>query len=153
VSDVNRPYLKNILQTLLDGCYFFNDPAVQRLTFTALKHMIATWAGPQSMIPGFSEFIFTDVSKSLFAVPLDSNFNLADATSDSVLSEIVNIQKVLLDKYGQQYADFLTNTVLPSLKCNNGIIQQYIVALKQQDQTFKKWLRDFLGNQKSTAKK
>eukprot|EP01120_Amphizonella_sp_Union-15-10_P008954 TRINITY_DN3307_c0_g1_i3.p1 TRINITY_DN3307_c0_g1~~TRINITY_DN3307_c0_g1_i3.p1 ORF type:complete len:958 (+),score=155.65 TRINITY_DN3307_c0_g1_i3:139-3012(+) len=149
VSPVNVSNFETIWRSIVEGCYFFRDVTIQRLSFSTIRNLILTWGTPGADWSRFTEIIFNDVNKAMFAVPLDNKFNLSDLASDSVINEIAQIQKMLLSKLGNQFIELLKDLVLPSMQFNNGNIQVYTSALGANNaQDFRKFLREFLTAQK-----
>eukprot|EP01121_Diplochlamys_sp_Union-15-3_P009305 TRINITY_DN2533_c0_g1_i3.p1 TRINITY_DN2533_c0_g1~~TRINITY_DN2533_c0_g1_i3.p1 ORF type:complete len:254 (-),score=33.94 TRINITY_DN2533_c0_g1_i3:70-831(-) len=148
-SEVNVSHLKDILMSLIEGCYFFKDVTIQKLAFSTLKFIISSWGSNPSKIAGFTEFIFNDVSKALYSVPLNPNFNLNDVAYNTIIVDIIHNQKTIIEKYGTPYLEYLASTVLPSLHCDSATISLYLTAFQKEDRnSLKTFLRGFILNKR-----
>jgi hypothetical protein len=79
-------YFDEVLKMVLEGCYFYADPQVQKRCFGILRGLAEHFAGyDQNALSGFNSFLYQQVMNLIFTVPADTRFNLDDALSNSVL--------------------------------------------------------------------
>ena len=94
----NKPHLEDILQSIPH--YIANDSLApdQRFGFILLNKLLAIWVDPfraptapplaiplpLSPVPGFEQFLYSNVVKLCFEVPLKADFDYGDAQSFQV---------------------------------------------------------------------
>lgn len=94
----NKPHLEDILQSIPH--YIANDSLApdQRFGFILLNKLLALWVDPfraptapplaiplpLSPVPGFEQFLYSNVVKLCFEVPLKADFDYGDAQSFQV---------------------------------------------------------------------
>jgi len=127
ISSTNIGQFNEVLQTLLDGCRFFVDPNIQKLSFGILRRLVQLWAGSNEH---FTNYVVDVMVRVAFEVPWDTRFNLADGISVNIL--LVEISSLVLEIYGKSgapFAEFLSKVFLPSINCPIDFIQGYMILL------------------------
>lgn len=81
-------------------------------------------------LQGFNAFILQHVIKACFEVPLSPRFNLDDAASLTVLTEIVALQKSVQTVCGEEFSNLMLGVLLPSLKLPHETAVTYLNTLK-----------------------
>ncbi|KAK4699304.1 exportin-T, partial [Phenoliferia sp. Uapishka_3] len=159
-SGKNQPHLGEVLQSVTH--YIATDAlaADQRYGFLVLNKLLQVWVDllqtpgtappkvvpPPSPVPGFEQFMYSDVVALCFKVPLASNFDFSDAQSFQVIGEIANFLKGMHQKRGVEFVEFMTTRLWPSINCppHNG--EAFTTALKDapDGKQFKKYLSEWL---------
>ncbi|KAK4048624.1 pre-tRNA nuclear export protein [Microbotryomycetes sp. JL201] len=128
-SERNKGHLQDLLQSIPH--YVANDSQApeQRIGLALLNKLGSLWIAPSSTaapgvngvtsspVPGFEQFLYSDVVKLCFELPTQPSFDFSDAQSYQVITEMCNLLKMLLAKRGDEFTDFLTNNYLASIQC------------------------------------
>ncbi|PFX29322.1 Exportin-T [Stylophora pistillata] len=133
--------LHQVLLTLIQGGVEFPDPVAQKISFNILRKLVELWGGSNGL-NGFREFIYESIVPASFMAPMKSNFDMNDAQTILALQEIALTQKMILQKQGVEFIEFLQSKYLPTLQIAPGLIQEYISALQHADiKTFKNYIK------------
>ncbi|CDS03104.1 hypothetical protein LRAMOSA00506 [Lichtheimia ramosa] len=149
-SERNIGYFDTILQTILHFAKDNNDPATQKMAFGVLLKMVTAW-GANGATPGFNQFVYNEIVPATFTVPMQATFNLSDGQSTLVFGELTSIQKMLYEKQGNEFLEYISNVFLPSIQCPPETASSYCQALQQCDaRAFKKYFQTFIQEAKSS---
>lgn len=141
--------LHQVLLTLIQGGVEFPDPVAQKISFNILRKLVELWGGSDGL-NGFRQFIYDSIVPASFVAPMKSTFDLNDAQTILALQEIALTQKMILQKQGGEFIEFLQNKYLPTLQLAPGLIQEYNHALQHADvKTFKSYVKAFFTNLRS----
>jgi len=141
--------LRQVLLTLIQGGVEFPDPVAQKISFNILRKLVELWGGSNGL-NGFREFIYDSIVPASFVAPMKSTFDLNDAQTVLALQEIALTQKMVLQKQGGEFIEFLQNKYLPTLQLAPRLIQEYTQALQHADvKTFKSYVKVFFTNFRS----
>lgn len=141
--------LHQVLLTLIQGGVEFPDPVAQKISFNILRKLVELWGGSDGL-NGFRQFIYDSIVPASFVAPMKSTFDLNDAQTILALQEIALTQKMILQKQGGEFIEFLQNKYLPTLQLAPGLIQEYTRALQHADvKTFKSYVKAFFTNLRS----
>lgn len=147
-SDRNKPQLDSILQSVV--YYAENgDPPCQRASFGILGRMVSVWGGGEagktngtvasSAPPDFTSWIYETLVPLAFTVPASPSFDLSDAQSQMVVSEISQLLKTVLAKRGaEELGGWLKGVYLPRIGCPPGLAEEFVKNLVGLEQG-KKW--------------
>ncbi|XP_051147968.1 exportin-T-like isoform X2 [Andrographis paniculata] len=135
-SPKSSGYLKLLMDLLLSTCCNHKDILVRKACVQIFIRLIKDWctAPDPEKVPGFRSFAVEAfaINCCLYSV-LDKSFEFRDVNTSVLFGEIVTAQKVMYDKFGN---DFLVNFVskgLPSVRCPQELAQQYYVMLQGND--------------------
>ncbi|KAL6076211.1 Karyopherin transporter [Balamuthia mandrillaris] len=146
-SSRNAPMLQQILESLLQGATS-PDLAAKKLCFSTLRFLMQSWgnSGEETM-KGYAGFVCDNVIPLSFQLLLQPTWNLEDALSNQVLTEMAHIQKALQATCPDMIAGCLASKVLPGLGCNQEAIQFYVQNLQQTDKKqFPQFLKHFVAS-------
>ncbi|KAH9621871.1 hypothetical protein KSS87_008175 [Heliosperma pusillum] len=107
LSSKSRAYLDSIMQLLLNSCANHKDITVRK-------------------VPGFQTFIVETFATNccLYSV-LDKSFDFQDANTLALFGEIITVQKVMYEKFGENFvAQFVSKGFLAA-HCPPDLAQQY----------------------------
>jgi exportin-T len=123
VSPLNAEHFQNILNSVREGCLFYQDPTVQLKTFSIFRRLCAT---PVALNGVFSSFLLENIIPLIFEVSLNKTFNLNDANTVHVLSEMSNIVVEANKKFGAPFVLYLKDKVFVSLSCPADFVATFI---------------------------
>jgi hypothetical protein len=144
ISPLNVDHFENILNSVREGCLFYPDPTVQLKTFSIFRRLCAT---PLALNSVFSFFLFDNIIPLLFEVSLNKSFNLNDANTVHVLTEICNIIVEANRKYGPPFVVYLKDKVFVRLSCPSDFIATFINHINSA-QNLKNFLRAYFQEYK-----
>lgn len=155
VSNQNQPAFQPFINSIVHYASDTEDPTTQKLAFSVLREMLTAWctytvavaksasanAGQaRAPLSGFDDFLYSTIIPLCFEVPAKPAFNLKDAATTQVISEIAVVQKsILLVKGSDCIVKYLTGVGL-------GVSQrdEYRKALEEMDQKrFKTFFKQF----------
>ncbi|KAG9457317.1 hypothetical protein H6P81_001825 [Aristolochia fimbriata] len=133
----SRGYLDSIMQLLLYTSCNHKDILVRKACVQIFVRLINDWCSKsngEEKVPGFRNFIIETFATNccLYSV-LDKSFEFRDANTLVLFGEIVTAQKVMYEKFGN---DFLMHFVLkgfPSAHCPQDLAEQYCQKLQGSD--------------------
>ncbi|KAL6496929.1 hypothetical protein OROGR_028858 [Orobanche gracilis] len=138
LSHESSGYLDMMMQLLLYTCCNHKDILIRKACVQIFIRLIKDWctAGPygKEKVPGFKSFIIEAFATNccLYSV-LDKSFEFGDANTVVLFGEIVMAQKVMYEKFGN---DFLINFVskgFPNVHCPQDLAEQYCQKLQGND--------------------
>ncbi|CAG8540097.1 13108_t:CDS:10 [Ambispora gerdemannii] len=101
-------------------------------------------------LPGFDRFMYEQILRVCFEVPMRDTFNLSDGQSILVLNEICLILKAMLAQQSSDFVDYLRGTWLPSIQCPPELAEEFSQALQQLDaKALRKYFQEFIRKLKS----
>jgi len=144
ISPLNIDHFQNILNSVREGCLFYQDPTVQLKTFSIFRRLCAT---PLALNGVFSFFLFENIIPLLFEVSLNKSFNLNDANTVHVLTEICNIVVEANKKYGPPFIAYLKEKLFIGLSCPSDFNTTFINHINN-GQNLKNFLRAYFQEYK-----
>ncbi|KAL6560002.1 hypothetical protein OROGR_005119 [Orobanche gracilis] len=138
LSHKSNGYLDMMMQLLLYTCCNHKDILVRKACVQIFIRLIKDWCTAGSYgkekVPGFKSFILESFATNccLYSV-LDKSFEFDDANTVVLFGEIVMAQKVMYEKFGN---DFLLNFVskgFPNVHCPQDLAEQYCQKLQGND--------------------
>ncbi|RHZ76816.1 hypothetical protein Glove_189g18 [Diversispora epigaea] len=143
ISELNRPRLESILQSVIHYASDLSDIPTTRLSFNILSKTLTLW-GEQLQSSGLYEHIL----RICFEVPMKSSFDANDGQSQLVLNEISNILKIILSQKGDDFVKYL-GTFL-ALWSPPYDLDSFLQTLQQPDiKMFRKYFQRFIQRSKS----
>ncbi|KAG9296389.1 hypothetical protein G9A89_014981 [Geosiphon pyriformis] len=167
ITELNRPHLETILQTVINYVKEVPDSPLLRTSFSILSKAISSWGGgltkssetddmsirPNGIgqsLPGFDRFMYEQIFPICFELPMKSSFNRADGQTVLVLSEICGILKTMLLQQDSLFVDYLKNVLFPSMNCPSELAEEFIQALRQLEvKALRKYFQSFIQKFKS----
>ncbi|EPZ30882.1 Xpo1-domain-containing protein [Rozella allomycis CSF55] len=135
------------LSSTLTICQDNQDPISQKQAFTFLLKVVTLL----DSVSGVDDFIINQITPLIYSVPLQNSFNFDDASSMAVLLQISILQKCILEKKGDNYAQYLLNNFFSfNFGLDYNISLEYIQAMKALDaKGFSKVFHNFIKVLKS----
>ncbi|XP_032241987.2 exportin-T isoform X1 [Nematostella vectensis] len=135
--------VQQVLLTLIQGAVEYPDPVAQKICFNVLRKLVELWGG-SSGENGFKDFLYDNIVPACFLAPMKSTFDMNDAQTFLAMQEIAQTQKMILQKQGIEFLDYLQSKYLPSLNLSPPMVQEYTQALQHADiKTFKNYTKVF----------
>ncbi|KNA26123.1 hypothetical protein SOVF_000400 [Spinacia oleracea] len=137
ISPKCRAYLDRIMQLLLYSCCNHKDITVRKVCVQIFIRLIKDWCTGQygeEKVPGFQSFILETFAANccLYSV-LDKSFEFRDANSHALFGEIMTAQKVMYEKFGENFlANFVSKGFLAA-NCSQNLAEQYRQKLQSND--------------------
>ncbi|KAN0062212.1 pre-tRNA nuclear export protein [Thecaphora frezii] len=145
VSDKNRAQLETLLQSVV---YYStaSDPSCQRTAISILHRLVTSWGGSEAKsLPGFERFIYETLVGLVFEAPAKETFDLRDAQSQIVLSEIALLMKTIYQQRGEELVNYLLTVYFPRIQCPNELAQDFVAKVKTLEaKQFKAYLQEFI---------
>ncbi|GFP90585.1 exportin-t [Phtheirospermum japonicum] len=146
LSHKSSGYLDMMMQLLLHTCCNHKDILIRKACVQIFIRLIKDWctAGPygKEKVPGFQSFIIEAFATNccLYSV-LDKSFELRDANTviESIcgpvglFSEIVSAQKVMYEKFGNDFLLSFVSKGFQSVHCPQDLAEQYCQKLQGSD--------------------
>ncbi|KAL4387900.1 hypothetical protein GQ457_09G005180 [Hibiscus cannabinus] len=134
LSPRNRDYLTSIMQLLLHASCHHKDMVTRKTCVQIFVKLIKDWCASSSgeeKVPGFKSFIIETFSTNccLYSV-LDKSFEFRDANTLVLFGEIVLAQKVMYEKFGDDFLVHFVSKGFPSVHCPQNLAEQYCQKLK-----------------------
>ncbi|XP_062187227.1 exportin-T-like [Phragmites australis] len=131
----SRQYLETIMQLLLFTSCSHKDILLRKACVQIFVKLIKDWCtNSEDKLPGFRVFMIEKFATGccLYSV-LDKSFDLRDANTLVLFGEIVMAQKIMYERFGE---DFIVNFVtkgLPEAHCPPDLAEQYFQKLQGND--------------------
>ncbi|PIN02939.1 hypothetical protein CDL12_24537 [Handroanthus impetiginosus] len=125
-----------MMQLLLDACCNHKDILIRKACVQIFIRLIKDWcAGPygEEKVPGFRSFITETFAMRccLYSV-LDKSFEFRDANTMVLFGEIVQAQKVMYEKFGNDFLVYLVSK-FQNVRCPQDLAEQYCQKLQGND--------------------
>ncbi|XP_011625319.1 exportin-T isoform X2 [Amborella trichopoda] len=133
----SREYLDEIMRLLLYTACTHKDILVRKACVQIFVKLIRDWctlSNEEEKVPGFRSFIIETFATNccLYSV-LDSSFELRDANTLVLFGEIVAAQKVMYEKFGNDFLIHFVNKGFPAAHCPQNLAEQYCQTLQCSD--------------------
>eukprot|EP00257_Ricinus_communis_P017639 XP_015576122.1 exportin-T isoform X3 [Ricinus communis] len=150
LSPKSRGYLDSLMQMLLHTACNHKDILVRKACVQIFIRLIKDWCVKpygEEKVPGFQSFIIEAFATNccLFSV-LDKSFEFQDANTFVLFGEIVQAQKVMYEKFGNDFLHFVSKS-FQSAHCPQELAQQYCQKLQGSDlKTLKSFYQSLIEN-------
>ncbi|KAF2300956.1 hypothetical protein GH714_018585 [Hevea brasiliensis] len=137
LSPKSRGYLDSLMQLLLYAACNHKDILVRKACVQIFIRLIKDWCAKpygEEKVPGFQSFIIEAFATNccLYSV-LDKSFEFQDANTLVLFGEIVLAQKVMYEKFGDDFLIHFVSKGFPSAHCPQDLAQQYCQKLQGSD--------------------
>ncbi|OAY36407.1 exportin-T isoform X2 [Manihot esculenta] len=137
LSPKSRGYLDSLMQLLLYAACNHKDILVRKSCVQIFNRLIKDWCAKpygEEKVPGFQSFIIEAFATNccLYSV-LDKSFDFQDANTLVLFGEIVQAQKLLYEKFGNDFVLHFVSKGFPSAHCPQDLAQQYCQRLQGSD--------------------
>ncbi|CAM6105358.1 unnamed protein product [Calypogeia fissa] len=137
ITPGSSPWLNDISQLLLEATCNHKDVLVRKICVQIFTKLISDWCGgsmEEEKVPGFRSFVMGRfASDCCIRSVLQTNFDLQDANTFSLLGEIAASQKVLYKKCGDEFLMHLATKLLPEVHCPPNLAEQYCLHIQRSD--------------------
>ncbi|ELR25264.1 Exportin 1like protein [Acanthamoeba castellanii str. Neff] len=141
-SEKNAPQLRGILETILTPIVESKDLRMVQLCLSVIQKTVEVWAGT---VPGFNRVVCDDIAPIVFRACLRPDVSPTDKIATTLIADLAAIQKTMLQKCGQEFAQCLATKLLPMLGCDAATAQAYMQHLESaQAAQWKDFFRQFL---------
>lgn len=151
LSPKSMAYLDPIMQLVLYSSCNHKDILVRKACVQIFIRLVKDWCtGPfeEEKVPGFRTFIIEVFATNccLYSV-LDKSFDFRDANSNALFGEIITAQKVMYEKFGDNFlTQFVSNGYLAA-HCSQDMAEQYRRKLQSDDtKAFKSFYQSLIEN-------
>ncbi|KAK4773473.1 hypothetical protein SAY87_028492 [Trapa incisa] len=129
-------FLDQLMQLLLHTSCNHNDPLVRKTCVQIFTRLIKDWCiGPrEEKVPGFQKFVIETFATNccLYSV-LDKSFEFQDANTILLFGEIVLVQKVMYEKFGDDFLIHFVSRGFLYAHCPQNLAEQYCQKLQGSD--------------------
>ncbi|KAI4355426.1 hypothetical protein L6164_004202 [Bauhinia variegata] len=136
LSPKSRPYLDPVMQLLLYSSCNHKDILVRKACVQIFTRLIKDWCAKPSeeKVPGFRCFVIEAFATNccLYSV-LDRSFEFHDANTAVLFGEIVLAQKVMYDKFGDDFLVQFVSKGFSAAHCPTDLAEQYRQKLQGND--------------------
>ncbi|KAF2323627.1 hypothetical protein GH714_036372 [Hevea brasiliensis] len=137
LSPKSRVYLDSLMQLLLYAACSHKDILVRKACVQIFIRLIKDWYDKprgEEKVSGFQSFIIEAFATNccLYSV-LDKSFDFQDANTLVLFGEIVQAQKVMYEKFGDEFLLHFVSKGFPSAHCPQDLAQQYCQKLQGSD--------------------
>ncbi|CAN0877961.1 PSD [Linum grandiflorum] len=132
----SRVFLEPMMQLLLYTARDHKDALVRKACVQIFIRLIKDWSVPygEEKVPGFQTFVIEVFATNccLYSV-LDKSFEFRDANTHNLFTEIVQAQKVMYEKFGNEFLIHFVSKSLQSAHCPQELAEQYCQKLQGTD--------------------
>lgn len=137
LSPKSRGYLDPMMQLLLYAACNHKDMVVRKSCVQIFVRLIKDWCNRpygEEKVPGFQSFVIETFATNccLYSV-LDKSFEFRDAHTLVLFGEIVLAQKVMYDKFGNDFLVHFVSKSFPAAYCSQDLAAQYCQKLQGND--------------------
>ncbi|KAL3824500.1 hypothetical protein ACJIZ3_020529 [Penstemon smallii] len=135
LSPKGRGYLDSMMQLLLYTCCNHKEITVRKACVQIFIRLIKDWCTSpygKEEVPGFRSFIIEVFATNccLYSV-LDKSFDFRDANTMVLFGEIVLAQKVMYEKFGNDFLLYFVSKSFQNVHCPQDLAEQYCQNLQQ----------------------
>ncbi|KAJ4815479.1 Exportin-T [Rhynchospora pubera] len=132
-----RQHLDAVMQLLLFTSSRHNDMQLRKACVQIFVRLIKDWCGNSSSedkLPGFRNFVIEKFATDccLYSV-LDKSFDFRDANTLLLFGEIMTAQKVMYDKFRDEFVMTFVSKNLSAVHCSQDLAEQYYQKLQGND--------------------
>ncbi|XP_057978203.1 exportin-T [Malania oleifera] len=137
LSPRSRCYLHSMMELLLYTACNHKDTTVRKACVQIFIRLIKDWCNRpygEEKVPGFRSFIIEAFATNccLYSV-LDKSFEFHDANTLILFGEIVMAQKVMYEKFGDDFIIQFVSKGFPNAHCPRELAEQYCQKLQGSD--------------------
>ncbi|XP_008342570.1 exportin-T-like isoform X2 [Malus sylvestris] len=137
LSPKSRIYLEPIMQLLLFTSCKHKDILVRKACVQIFIRLIKDWCAMpngEEKVPGFQSFIIETFATNccLYSL-LDTSFEFRDANTLVLFGEIVLAQKVMFEKFGNDFLAHFVSKGFPAAHCPQDLAEKYCQQLQGSD--------------------
>ncbi|XP_047961754.1 exportin-T-like [Salvia hispanica] len=137
LSPKSTPHLELMMHLLLHNSCNHKDINIRKACVQVFIRLIKDWCSVpygKETVPGFQKFIIETfaVNCCLYSV-LDKSFEFRDANTVLLFGEIVTAQKVMYEKFGNDFLLHFVSKCFPSIHCPQDLAEQYCQTLQGND--------------------
>lgn len=137
LSPKSRGFLNSIMQLLLNTSCHHKDITTRKACVQIFIRLTKDWCAAsygEEKVPGFRSFMIETFSTNccLYSV-LDKSFEFSDANTLVLFGEIMLAQKVMYEKFGDDFLVHFVSKGFPSAYCPQNLAEQYCQKLKGSD--------------------
>ncbi|XP_004303696.1 PREDICTED: exportin-T-like [Fragaria vesca subsp. vesca] len=137
LSPKSRSYLQPIMQLLLFTSCKHKDILVRKVCVQIFIRLIKDWCAMpngEEKVPGFQSFIIETFATNccLYSL-LDNSFEFRDANTLVLFGEIVLAQKVMYEKFGNDFLVHFVSKGFPAAHCSQDLAEKYCQQLQGSD--------------------
>jgi len=135
LTSSSRQYLETIMQLLLFTSCKHKDILLRKACVQIFVNLVKDWcSNSEDKVPGFRVFMIEKFATNccLYSV-LDKSFDLRDANSLVLFGEIVLAQKIMYERFGEEFIMNFVAKGLPEVHCPPDLAEQYYQKLKGND--------------------
>ncbi|XP_058193799.1 exportin-T isoform X2 [Rhododendron vialii] len=137
LSPKSRGYLDPMMQMLLYAACNHKDMVVRKSCVQIFVRLIKDWCNKpygEEKVPGFQSFVIETFATNccLYSV-LDKSFEFRDAHTLVLFGEIVLAQKVMYEKFGNDFLVHFVSKSFPAAYCSQDLAAQYCQKLQGND--------------------
>ncbi|KAJ9691929.1 hypothetical protein PVL29_011167 [Vitis rotundifolia] len=137
LSPRSRGYLDPMMQLLLHTACGHKDTLVRKACVQIFIRLIKDWCTRsygEEMVPGFQSFIIEVFATNccLYSV-LDRSFEFRDANTLVLFGEIVLAQKIMYEKFGNEFLIHFVSKGFPAAHCPQDLAEEYCKKLQGSD--------------------
>ncbi|XWS20068.1 hypothetical protein CRYUN_Cryun31cG0069800 [Craigia yunnanensis] len=137
LSPRSQDFLNSIMQLLLHTSCHHKDIITRKACVQIFIRLIKDWSARpygEEKVPGFQSFMIETFATNccLYSV-LDKSFEFGDANTLVLFGEIVLAQKVMYEKFGDDFLVHFVSKGFSSAHCPQNLAEQYCQKLKDSD--------------------
>ncbi|CAI9114420.1 OLC1v1015139C1 [Oldenlandia corymbosa var. corymbosa] len=137
LSAKSRAYLEPMMQLLLSTSCSHKDILVRKACVQIFIRLIKDWSAKpngEEKVPGFQNFVIEAFATNccLYSV-LDKSFEFRDANTLILFGEIVTAQKIMYEKFGNNFLVHFVTKGFPAAHCPQDLAEQYCQKLQGDD--------------------
>ncbi|XP_054783899.1 exportin-T [Prosopis cineraria] len=136
LSPKSTAYMNEVMQLLLHSSCNHRDILVRKACVQIFIRLIKDWCSHpyEEKVPGFRNFMIETFAPNccLYSV-LDRSFEFHDANTLVLFGEIVSAQKLMYDKFGDDFLVRFASKGFPAAHCPPDLAEQYRQKLQGND--------------------
>lgn len=137
LSPNSRVYLDEMMQMLLYASCSHKDILVRKACVQIFIRLIKDWCAEpygEDKVPGFENFVIEAFATNccLYSV-IDKSFEFRDANTFVLFGEIVMAQKVMYEKFGNNFLVHFLSKGFPNSHCPQDLAEQFSQQLQSND--------------------
>ncbi|EOA33575.1 hypothetical protein CARUB_v10019717mg [Capsella rubella] len=147
----SREYLNHMMHLLLYSCCNHKDITVRKACVQIFIKLVKDWCAKpynEEKVPGFQNFMIdTFATNCCLHSVLDKSFDFSDATTHALFGEIITVQKVMYEKFGNAFLMHLMSKTFPLVHMPQDLAEQYCQKLQGNDiRGFKSYYQSLIEN-------
>lgn len=146
----SRGYLDPMMQLLLHTSCHHKDTLIRKACVQIFTRLIKDWCSKrfgEEKVPGFQSFVIEAFATNccLYSV-LDKSFDFHDANTLVLLGEIVVAQKVMYEKFGNDFLSHIVSKGFQAAHCPQDLAEQYCQKIQGDIKSLKSFYQLFIEN-------